>query len=126
MLSITSRANLADTVAHFDSDLDGFQDFFERRSGLGCLLNVPLHAGFAISRDRDSDRDQFLLFLGQRSIGVRRLLHRQKTRVNFGLERDQSGMRRLASSGNLFEFLHGLHHHEPRIIGYLYQNSSRD
>src|ERR1019366_6639279 len=121
MLSITSRANLADTVAR-PRPISMATSMASRTSSkdapalAACSMCHCMQDSQSFATETPTAISSFCLF-GNAPSAVGCLFHRQKTRVDFGFERDQSGMRRLASYGNLFEFLHCVHRHQMQRIG---------
>ena len=71
------------TASHFYSYFNSFQYFIVGRSCCCCLLDVPLHAGFAIHLNGYADCNEFFFLFPERAVGKRHLLHLKKGFVDF-------------------------------------------
>lgn len=95
-------------TAHLDAHLDRLEDLLLRRSGLGCLPDVPLHAGLAVDDDGDADSNQLLRLLRQVAVGESCPLHLQEGLVDLGIERQQLRVRLGSALRHLFELAHSV------------------
>src|SRR5207249_7544904 len=94
--------------SHFDSDLDGFEDFAHRGPSPCGLIDVPLHARLAVGFDGDTHRNEVVGLLRYRTVRERCFLDVKEGLIDLRLRRLELRMSLLPPARNLLDLVHHL------------------